>query len=101
MVFSTRTNAYVQLATPPHLRGRVLSLYLAGFVGGSALGCPLIGWTTDVLGPRAGLAVSGGACLLAAGAALLTRTARNSPPPAHRAEQAGSAHGSGRTGAAG
>ncbi|WP_157877692.1 MFS transporter [Streptomyces kanamyceticus] len=66
MVFSTRSNAHIQLSTPPHVRGRVLSIYLAGFVGGTSLGCPIIGWITDLHGPRIGLLTSGTVCVLTA-----------------------------------
>ncbi|GAA2474055.1 hypothetical protein ACFPFX_12385 [Streptomyces mauvecolor] len=80
MVFSTRTNAHLQLATPPHLRGRILSLYLAGFVGGTSVGCPIIGWITDLHGPRTGLLTSGSICVLTAAATALTTAARHPLP---------------------
>jgi len=45
-------NAYVQTTTPPRLRGRVMSLYIAIFLGGSILGGPTIGWIANTAGPR-------------------------------------------------
>ncbi|MFJ2770268.1 MFS transporter [Streptomyces sp. NPDC087300] len=81
MVFSTRTNAHIQLATPPHLRGRVLGLYVAGFVGGTSVGSPVIGRIADLYGSRAGLLASGSICVLTISATALTGV----PSPDRRA----------------
>lgn len=51
------TNAYVQTTTDPHLRGRVMSLYIAVLQGGTPIGAPLIGWVANEAGPRWGIAV--------------------------------------------
>lgn len=51
----TTANATVQLSVDPALRGRVLSIYMALFMGGTPLGALLIGWVGDVAGPRATL----------------------------------------------
>lgn len=59
-------NAYVQTTTPPELRGRVMSLYMAIFMGGTPIGAPLIGWVANVYGPRWGLIVGAMGGLLAA-----------------------------------
>jgi MFS family permease len=64
-------NAYVQTTTPPELRGRVMSLYMAIFMGGTPIGAPLIGWVANVYGPRWGLIVGAFGGLLAALVALL------------------------------
>jgi MFS family permease len=53
----TVANASVQLATPPELRGRVMALYMAIFMGGTPIGSPLLGWVGDALGARWTLAV--------------------------------------------
>ncbi|MDR2380002.1 MAG: MFS transporter, partial [Bifidobacteriaceae bacterium] len=53
----TVANASVQLATPPAMRGRVMALYMAIFIGGTPIGSPLLGWVGDVLGARWTLAV--------------------------------------------
>ena len=34
------------------MRGRVMALYMAIFMGGTPLGAPVIGWIGDVWGPR-------------------------------------------------
>lgn len=48
----TTANARVQLTTDPHMRGRVMALYMAVFMGGTPIGSPVIGWVGDALGPR-------------------------------------------------
>lgn len=48
----TTANSTVQLASDPEVRGRVMALYMAIFMGGTPLGAPLIGWVGDVWGPR-------------------------------------------------
>ncbi|MDR2374136.1 MAG: MFS transporter [Bifidobacteriaceae bacterium] len=53
----TVANASVQLATPPAMRGRVMALYMAIFLGGTPIGSPLLGWVGDALGARWTLAV--------------------------------------------
>ncbi len=64
-------NAYVQTTTPPELRGRVMSLYMAIFMGGTPIGAPLIGWVANAYGPRWGLIVGATGGLLAALVALI------------------------------
>ncbi|GGC89581.1 MFS transporter [Tersicoccus solisilvae] len=47
----TSANAYVQTTTEPALRGRVMALYFAIFMGGTPLGAPVVGWISDSFGP--------------------------------------------------
>ncbi|MBX3195747.1 MAG: MFS transporter [Microbacteriaceae bacterium] len=65
----TTANGYVQTTTAPAMRGRVMALYLAIFVGGTPLGAPLVGWVADALGPRWSLGVGAASGFLAAGIA--------------------------------
>ncbi|MCQ4081419.1 MFS transporter [Streptomyces sp. RB6PN25] len=65
---NTTANSSVQLGTDPVMRGRVMSLFMMVFVGGTPLGGPLVGWVTDTFGPRIGF-LSGG--LVSAGSALV------------------------------
>jgi len=58
----TAANASVQMSTEPVMRGRVMALYQAIFLGGTPLGAPLIGWVGDAWGPRWTLAIGGIAC---------------------------------------
>ncbi|XAS76305.1 MFS transporter [Dermatophilaceae bacterium Sec6.4] len=48
----TTANATVQLAVSPEMRGRVMSLYMAIFLGGTPIGAPIIGWIGSAWGPR-------------------------------------------------
>jgi MFS family permease len=60
----TAANASVQLSTEPAMRGRVMALYQAIFLGGTPLGAPVIGWVGDAWGPRWTLAIGAIACAL-------------------------------------
>ena len=66
LTLSTAANANVQLGVAPTMRGRVMSLYLICFMGGTPLGAPIIGWVAGVAGPRWGLIGGGVVCLLSA-----------------------------------
>ncbi|CAN5368175.1 MFS transporter [soil metagenome] len=63
------SNAYVQTTTDPAVRGRVMSLYMAIFVGGTFIGAPLVGWVANLAGPRWAMNVGAAAGLLAAAVA--------------------------------
>ena len=67
----------MQLASEPELRGRVMSLYMLVFMGGTPIGAPIVGAITEQWGAPVALIVSGLICLLAAGgaAALAARSA--------------------------
>ncbi|MFC7491227.1 MULTISPECIES: MFS transporter [unclassified Knoellia] len=53
----TTANAMVQLRTDPLVRGRVMALYMAIFMGGTPIGAPIIGWIGEVWGPRWTIAI--------------------------------------------
>jgi MFS family permease len=59
LTVNVTANTSVQMATDPAMRGRVMALFMMVFVGGSPLGAPLVGWVTDVYGPRVGFALGG------------------------------------------
>jgi MFS family permease len=48
----TTANSMVQLSVDPEMRGRVMALYIAVFMGGTPLVSPLIGWIGLAWGPR-------------------------------------------------
>ena len=48
----TTANSMVQLSVDPAMRGRVMALYMAVFMGGTPLVSPLIGWIGLAWGPR-------------------------------------------------
>ena len=70
LTLMTTANAYVQTTTRPEMRGRVMALYMAIFVGGTPLGAPLVGWVADYFGPRWALGLAAASGLLAAAAVL-------------------------------
>ena len=53
----TTANAMVQTRVDAAMRGRVMALYMAIFMGGTPLGAPLIGWIGDAWGPRWTIAI--------------------------------------------
>jgi MFS family permease len=71
LTLMTAANATVQLSVAPEMRGRVLALYMAVFMGGTPLGAPIIGWIGEVLGARWTIGVGGVVAILTAGACLL------------------------------
>ena len=67
----TTANSMVQLSVDPAMRGRVMALYMAVFMGGTPLGSPLIGWIGSAWGPRWTILVGSLATGLAVLAAML------------------------------
>lgn len=65
----TTANGYVQTTTTPSMRGRVMALYIAIFMGGTPIGAPLVGWVADTLGPRWALGVGAASGIVAAAVA--------------------------------
>jgi MFS family permease len=59
-------NSTIQLAAEPNMRGRAIALWQVAFQGTTPIGGPLIGWIIAAASPRAGLAVGGASCLVAA-----------------------------------
>ena len=48
----TTANAMVQTRVLPQMRGRVMALYMAIFLGGTPVGAPVIGWIGETFGAR-------------------------------------------------
>ncbi|MEU3985534.1 MFS transporter [Streptomyces sp. NPDC026672] len=67
MTTNVTANTSVQMTTDPAMRGRVMSLFMMVFMGGTPLGAPIVGWVTDAWGPQVGF-VLGGAVSAAAAA---------------------------------
>ena len=61
----TSANALVQMSTDTAVRGRVMALYLAIFMGGTQIGAPLLGWVAERFGAR--WTLTGGGTLTIAG----------------------------------
>ena len=77
VAFLSMANSTLQLASEPHMRGRVMALWAVAFLGSTPIGGPIAGAVSEHLGGRAGLALGAVACALAAalGAWVLRRGA--------------------------
>jgi MFS family permease len=76
--YTANANASIQLASPDHLRGRVLGLYYYAWNGLAPLGALLVGWLCDLGGTELAFGV-GGICAIvmtAFGAEAITRPGR-------------------------
>ena len=62
----TTANGAVQLSTPAPVRGRVMAIYMAIFMGGTPIGAPVIGWVANEFGPRLALGAGAASGILAA-----------------------------------
>ncbi|MFI9354590.1 MFS transporter [Streptomyces lydicus] len=67
LTINVTANSSVQMATDPLMRGRVMSLFMMVFMGGTPLGAPVVGWVTDAFGARMGFLAGGVVSLAAAG----------------------------------
>lgn len=63
--FTATGNAVLQLASSPQMRGRVMALWVVGFLGTTPIGGPIIGYISQHTSPRWGLAVGGVAAVVA------------------------------------
>ena len=61
----TAANAFVQMSVDAEMRGRVMALYMAIFMGGTPIGAPLLGWIAEHFGAR--WTLIGGGALTAVG----------------------------------
>ncbi|GGP16806.1 MFS transporter [Nonomuraea glycinis] len=88
ITINTAANSIVQLATSPEMRGRVMGIYMLVFTGGTPLGAPLVGWMSELGGPRTGVVLSGAFVLVGTALAVLatklivSRVARRAPATA-------------------
>ena len=72
-------NSFVQTTSDPHLRGRVMGIYLMIFMGGTPFGSPLIGWLSTAIGVRQTVTLCGSVTVLAAlGTAFIVRNSGKS-----------------------
>ena len=76
ILFLTASTAIVQMRCDPSMRGRVLALQAIVFLGTTPVGGPIVGALSDVLGPRAALAL-GGIAALGAGCYGLIKSTRS------------------------
>jgi MFS family permease len=75
--YTANANASIQLASPDHLRGRVLGLYYYAWNGLAPVGAVLVGWLCDAGGTGLAFAVGGvfALAMTAFGAAAIARPA--------------------------
>jgi MFS family permease len=75
--YTANTNARIQLDTPDHLRGRVLSLYYYAWNGLAPLGGLIVGWLSATGGTELAFSVAGasGLAMAISGALVLRRPA--------------------------
>jgi MFS family permease len=71
LTMMTAANATIQLSTAPEMRGRVMALYMAIFMGGTPIGAPIIGWIGESFGARYTILLGGFMSIITAGAAML------------------------------
>ncbi|WP_219413047.1 MFS transporter [Pseudonocardia nigra] len=81
VAFLSTGNSTLQLASAPHMRGRVMALWAVAFLGSTPIGGPIAGAVSQHFGGRAGLALGAVACLVAAvmGALVARRSAAAAP----------------------
>jgi MFS family permease len=86
--YTANSGARIQLDTPDHLRGRVLSLYYYAWNGLAPLGGVIVGWLCTAGGTELAFAVAGtsGLVMAALGAVALRRPARVDPVAEDRLE---------------
>lgn len=77
-MWTANSQSLLQLSSPDHLRGRVLSLYLFAFAGLAPLGGLFSGWLAEVGGTELAFTVAGMTGLLMTAAALREVYGRNS-----------------------
>ncbi|MGH2389531.1 MAG: MFS transporter [Chloroflexota bacterium] len=84
IIFSAGANTRLQLSTPAHLRGRVMSLYFLLFAGTTPLGAAAVGLLAERWNVQAAVVLMGVICVVGVGAAgMLARRSRTvgTPPP--------------------
>ncbi len=62
--FLATCNSLLQLRSDPVIRGRVMAVYTITLLGSTPIGGPLIGWVSEVFGPRWGFALGGLATII-------------------------------------
>ncbi|HET6505441.1 MAG TPA: MFS transporter [Baekduia sp.] len=76
VVFSSSTNATIQMRAAPEMRGRVVALYIVAFMGSTPIGGPLVGAVGQAAGARAALAVGAFGCVVAVALGILAAAPR-------------------------
>jgi MFS family permease len=92
IAFMSTCNTMAQLRAEPHMRGRVMAVYVMAVLGSTPIGGPLVGWISQEFGPRYGLAIGGIATfcgtLVLGGMMLRARRATDDAEREHQSELA-------------
>ena len=92
IAFMSTCNTMAQLRAEPHMRGRVMAVYVMAVLGSTPIGGPLVGWISEEFGPRYGLALGGVATFLGTlvlgGMMLRARRATDDAQREHQSELA-------------
>jgi MFS family permease len=70
-IFASTANTALQLATPDHLRGRVMALYMLLFAGSTPLGGFLTGYVAEEMGVSSAIAMNAVMCFAGVAIGLL------------------------------
>jgi MFS family permease len=87
-VFLSSAAGVLQMHAGAGMRGRVMALYLAAFLGTALAGGPLVGWLAETAGTRTAYLGGAAAALVAAVPGLLRRTAVTAREDAVRTDMA-------------
>jgi MFS family permease len=63
-IFASTANTSLQLATPDHLRGRVMALYMLLFAGSTPIGGFLTGYVAEEMGVSSAIAMNAAMCFI-------------------------------------
>ncbi len=69
--FAATANTSLQIASPDHLRGRVMALYMLLFAGSTPIGGYLTGVLADALGVQAAVGIEAALCVVGVGVGFL------------------------------
>lgn len=73
LTFSSAANSSLQLGSPDHLRGRVMSVFTLLVMGSTPIGALFTGWLAEAAGIQITIVVEASICLLGVALALLYR----------------------------
>jgi MFS family permease len=85
IAFTTTANSSLQLTTPGHLRGRVMSLYMLLFLGSTPIGAELTGLMAEHIGVQVTVGIEAAICAVGIGAGLVYLATQRSAGPPHAA----------------
>jgi MFS family permease len=86
VIFIALGNTTLQLTSEPQMRGRVMALWSIAFLGTTPIGGPIIGYISDNLTPRIGLAAGGISAIIAGVLALWVFKRQNVAEHTHGAK---------------